>query len=125
MAAFTNEQKQLIWDGVMRATGQSPAVELTNSHAYLMLELLIKQTQEQQSLDISVQFCDSAADLSDAAAWKTTHSFPQKFYSGWSALVVPVIAGRMRLTWKTNRWGRHSSKAEFDVMVTAQSIGFT
>ena len=102
--------------------GHGPAVALGSANSGLLqLTLVIEKIVEQQSLDIHI---DGSLD---GETWgeKPLAFFPQKFYTGNSAILVDLAAHpeitHIRASWKANRWGRGDLTPHFGLYLFAEA----
>ncbi|WP_031499697.1 hypothetical protein [Bryobacter aggregatus] len=112
----------LIPQSTITANGSGAAVALhAAAGALLQLTLVIEKIVEQQSLEIHIE------GSADGATWaeKPLLVFPQKFYTGQSALLLDLAAHpeitQVRATWKAHRWGRGELTPHFGVYLFAEA----
>ncbi|HSU31617.1 MAG TPA: hypothetical protein VLJ11_10300 [Bryobacteraceae bacterium] len=110
----------LIPETTIHESGKGEALDLGEDASTVLVTLGITETVEQESLLVSLH------GSADGAEWSATPlvTFPQKFYSGVSSVIVdPRAQGPfryLRAEWKTNRWGRGSKTPTFRVYLFAE-----
>ena len=98
--------------------GQSDAVHVPALK--LEVTLGIAHVVEQESLDVELY------GSADGTTWtaKPVAAFPQKFYSGMSAILVDLDPTPgieyLQVRWKVNRWGRGDLTPRFLFFVAAE-----
>jgi hypothetical protein len=113
----------LVPDQEVSKDGEGPPLPLDGDAAgTLQITLGITQVIEQESID--VQIFGSA----DGTQWtaKPVLSFPQKFYTGLSTLMLDLSkfpgTQHLRASWKVNRWGRGDLTPMFRFFVAAERL---
>ena len=113
----------LVPESSVYANGQGPAVELSPpSPDSILVTLGITKTVEQEFLQVSIH------GSSDGVNWQAVplSVFPQKFYSGVSAVLMDLKAHPdviyLRAQWKVNRWGRGDKTPNFRFYVFAEPL---
>jgi hypothetical protein len=108
---------------VVNAKGDGPAVDLSNaSSRVFLLTLEIARIIEQESLEVSIQ------GSADGATWsaKPVVTFPQKFYSGETPLLLDLTAHLdvklVRAHWEVARWGRGTETPMFEFSLRLREI---
>jgi hypothetical protein len=108
----------LVSERVIHANGTGEAAEL-NGVAPLLITLGVLEVVEQESLLLTIE------GSTDGSNWTPLVSFPEKFYTGVSA--VYLDPGRsavhsIRAAWKVNRWGRGDKTPSFRAYVFAELV---
>jgi hypothetical protein len=105
------------------AKGDGPAVDVSGAgNRVFLLSLDITKIIEQESLDVSIY------GSADGAAWtpKPIVSFPQKFYSGQSPLLLDLTSHPdvkfIRAHWEVARWGRGTETPMFEFGLTVKEV---
>ena len=113
----------LVPDQVIRKDGEGAPIALDgDATGTLQITLGITEVIEQESLDVLIY------GSSDGAQWtaKPLASFPQKFYTGLSALMLDMSkfpgTNHLRAGWKVNRWGRGDTTPMFRFFVAAERV---
>lgn len=108
---------------VLKAKGEGQAVDITAAqNRVFLLSLKITQTVEQESLDVNI-FASA-----DGTTWDTkpVTSFPQRFYSGETPILLDLSAQPdakfVRAQWDVNRWGRGSEEPMFEVSLSLREV---
>jgi hypothetical protein len=84
----------------------------------LLITLGVLEVVEQETLHLSIH------GSADGAEWGADPlvSFPERFYSGLSAVYVSPGARFVRAQWKVNRWGRGSKTPKFRLYVVLEAV---
>jgi hypothetical protein len=112
----------LVPETTIHENGKSEALDLGEDAPPILVTLGITDTVEQESLLVSLH------GSVDGAEWGATPvaTFPQKFYSGVSSVMVdPRAQGPfryLRAEWKTNRWGRGSKTPTFRMYLFVEPV---
>lgn len=99
---------------VVEASGDGAAVEVpANGPRLFVLELIITQVIEQESLEISIWGSPDGQDWGKMPLLK----FPQQFYCGAARMALDLSDRPelrfIRPRWELNRWGRGVPKPRF------------
>lgn len=112
----------LVPETMIHANGQGDSIAVADGHpAAVLVTLGITEVVEQEGIIVSVY------GSFDGAAWDTAPlaSFPQKFYTGVSTIVLDLAAHPgvqyLRAQWKTVRWGRGDKTPSFRFYVFAEA----
>lgn len=106
----------------MSADGAGPQVDLGKvTSGGVLVTLGISAVIEQESLLVSIH------GSSDGLDWSAEPlvQFPQKFYTGVSAVFLDAHRRSLRFLqarWKTDRWGRGSKTPMFRLYLLAEPI---
>jgi hypothetical protein len=108
---------------VVSAKGDGPAVDVgAAANAVFLLTLDITRIIEQESLEVSIY---ASADGTTWSA-KPIVSFPQKFYSGETPLLLDLTAHAdvkfVRAHWEVARWGRGTETPMFEFGLRLKEI---
>jgi hypothetical protein len=108
---------------VVSVKGDGPAVDVSSGASRVfLLTLEITKIIEQESLEVSV------SGSADGATWgaKPIVTFPQKFYSGQSPLLLDLTKHPdvkfVRAHWEVARWGRGTETPMFEFGVRLKEI---
>ena len=111
----------LLPETTVNADGTGPNLDLGEGAAGLLLTLGVSDVIEQESLLVSIH------GSADGAEWSPDPlvQFPQKFYTGVSAVFLNAGARSVRFLqarWKVDRWGRGTKTPMFRFYVAAEPI---
>jgi hypothetical protein len=117
-------QTALIQDKfTITAKGDGPAVDVSGaSNRVYLLTLSLTEGVEQESIEVSV------FGSADGQTWsaKPLISFPQKFYSGETPLLLDLTEQPdvkfVRAHWEVNRWGRGTDAVLFEAGLTLREV---
>jgi hypothetical protein len=108
---------------VVSAKGDSPALDVSSaSSRVFLLTLSIARIIEQESLEVSIH------GSADGTTWgaKPAVTFPQKFYSGETPLLLDLTAHLdvkfVRAHWEVARWGRGTETPMFEFSLRLKEI---
>ena len=108
----------LLDETTVRGSGTGPVIELDPADRTLIVTLGINRIVEQESLDVSVE------GSADGETWKPLMRFPQKFYCGTYSMLLDLSqtpeVRKLRVEYKTNRWGRGEPQPLFGFYVFAE-----
>ena len=112
----------LLPETTVSADGAGPQFDLGEAAAGVLITLGILAVIEQESLLLSVH------GSSDGVEWSADPliQFPQKFYTGVSAVYLDARrhgARYLQARWKTDRWGRGPKTPMFRLYLGAEPIG--
>lgn len=108
----------LIPETVITSNGEGNAVAIPAQSGLIQITLGVLDVVEQESLLVSLE------SSKDASAWALLAQFPQRFYTGASALVIrPGLNQFVRARWTVSRWGRGSHTPSFRVYLFADLLG--
>jgi hypothetical protein len=101
--------------------GAGPSLDLGEGVGGVLVTLGISSVIEQESLLVSIH------GSGDGVEWgpEPVVQFPQKFYTGVSAVFVDAKRRSLRFLqarWKTDRWGRGSKTPMFRFYLLAEPI---
>jgi hypothetical protein len=111
----------LVPETTVHANGESAstAIPLPRPDA-LMITLGITKIVEQEALQLAIE------GSADGSTWSAVPlaSFPQKFYTGVSTLLIDLKrhpdTAYLKAHWKVSRWGRGDKVASFTFYVFAE-----
>jgi hypothetical protein len=108
----------LLPESVVHENGHSPILDLGADPGPVLITLGILEVVEQESCIVGIY------GSADQTAWNPTPliEFPQKFYTGVSAVYVPSPARFLRAQWKVDRWGRGSKTPSFRLYLFVEAI---
>ena len=108
----------LVPDSTLHENGVGSALDLGVEPGPILVTLGVLETVEQQSLLLGVH------GSADGAEWAATPlvQFPQKFYTGLSAVYLGSAPRFVRAQWKVDRWGRGSKTPTFRIYLFAEAI---
>ncbi len=108
---------------VVSAKGDGPTVDVSGATGRVfLLTLEVTKIIEQESLEVSIY------GSADGAVWgaKPLVSFPQKFYSGQSPMLLDLTGHPdvrfVRAHWEVARWGRGTETPMFEFGVRLKEI---
>jgi hypothetical protein len=108
---------------VVSTKGDSPALDVSSaSSRVFLLTLSIARIIEQESLEVSIH------GSADGTTWgaKPVVTFPQKFYSGETPLLLDLTAHLdvkfVRAHWEVARWGRGTETPMFEFSLRLKEI---
>jgi hypothetical protein len=109
----------LLPETTVNADGTGPALDLGEIAGGVLVTLGVTAVIEQESLLVSIHGSE------DGAEWSADPlvQFPQKFYTGISAVYVDMRrrSGRfLQARWKTDRWGRGTKTPMFRIYLFAE-----
>lgn len=111
----------LLSETTVNADGTGPQLDLGESAGGALITLGISAVIEQESLLVSIH------GSQDGVEWSADPvvQFPQKFYTGVSAVFID--AGRrsiryLQARWKTDRWGRGTKTPMFRIYLLVEPI---
>jgi hypothetical protein len=111
----------LLPETTVNADGTGPDLDLGEGVGGVLLTLGVSDVIEQESLLVSIYGSSDGLDWSvDPVA-----QFPQKFYTGVSAVFLNAGARSVRFLqarWKTDRWGRGTKTPMFRFYLVAEPI---
>lgn len=112
----------LLPETTVNADGTGPTLDLGEGAARVLLTLGVSHVIEQESLLVSIH------GSADGVEWSENPvvQFPQKFYTGVSAVFLNAGARSVRFLqarWKMDRWGRGTKTPMFRFYLVAESIG--
>ena len=101
--------------------GEGAIVPLGDTpHPSIIITLGITHVIEQELLMVSVQ------GSPDGSNWIALTSFPQKFYTGVSSILIDLSKHPdvrfLRVVWKAQRWGRGDKTPAFTFYVFAEPM---
>jgi hypothetical protein len=94
---------------------------LDGQSGFILVTLGILEVIEQQSLLISIHGSPDGTDWTASPLVE----FPQKFYTGVSAVLIDTTTASIRFLraeWKADRWGRGSKTPSFRFYLFAELI---
>jgi hypothetical protein len=104
-----------------KGDGNPVAIDLAVHRIFLVI-LNITSIVEQESIELSI------VGSSDGQTWdpKPLLTFPQKFYSGETPLMLD-LSGQpdvktIRAHWEVNRWGRGPEQPMFEIGVSLREV---
>lgn len=112
----------LLPETTVHSNGEGSPIALEGPVDSLLVTLGITKIVEQEALTVAIQ------GSPDGAAWPGTPlaSFPQKFYTGVSSLVLELDkhpeVRYVRAQWKVVRWGRGEKTPSFTFYLFAEPI---
>ena len=112
----------LVPETTVHENGAGPVLEIRDTRDAILLTMGIERVVEQESLLVGIY------GSADGITWDTAPliEFPQKFYTGTSAVVLDTAAYPevrfIRAQWKTTRWGRGSKTPTFQFYIFAEAM---
>ena len=105
-------------DTTLHENGLGSILDLGSEAGPILVTLGVLEIVEQQSLLLGIY------GSADGTEWPHAPlvQFPQKFYTGLSAVYLGAPPRFVRAQWKVDRWGRGSKTATFRIYLFAEAI---